>query len=179
VGGPVVRRPLLCAALVVALLWTTGCGPRRPRQRAAVPKAIAAIVPARGIRLYLHDPKTGLPVWRLAIETASFQYHEGKKLLGELRGVSGTLFENGKPALEVRAWRCAADGKKMTLRLDGGVWARAVETGLELRASSVSYDANLKQIVAAGDPLRVTRGTEFEMVDKRLCANTGLQIMHN
>jgi hypothetical protein len=166
--------------LLILALIVGGCGPGKKRSQKKMPKLETFNAPARGIKLQFDDPATGKPRWRLSIESGSVTFQQGSNRgFGQLRGLSGVLYEKGKPGIRVSADVCDYDTNKQVLRASGNVTGTSYVNGVSFRADKMYWQAKKDVITAEGQPVVISKSPGFELRDTKLIANTSLKVLHN
>jgi hypothetical protein len=165
--------------LLILTLVLCGCGQGKKRNQKKADNDTIYNAPVKGIKLQFDDPKTGKPLWRLEIESGSATFQVEKGGYGQLKGLKGVLYENGKPAIRISADICDYDTEKQTLRAVGHVEGISFINRVSFKADKIFWRAKLNEITAEGQPVIIFREPGFELRDVKLIANTSLKNMHN
>ncbi len=154
-----IRALLLSGPLLAGLLLAGGCAKRRaaPAEAAASPAPKAAAKPeslnvaTTAGSADRTNPRTGARLYTVAWKSAALTLAKSGIQEGRMNGVSGTVYEDGKPKSTYSAETGYARKASGDLRLEGRVVVKSPRYGSTLTARKLEWLPDVKRYRASGD----------------------------
>ena len=105
------------------------------------------------------DPATGKLLWKATFQNAEAQPSASGSVTGLLQGVTGVIYQNGKPVDNLTAPSVSVDGGKKIVKASGGVTVTSLtQKSTTLTSDTITWYTSQNKMIGLGHVVFKTGG---------------------